>query len=120
MLGNSWKFLQHYGEKHWQRLQTNGQYARFNIFFCLLVFALLVLVRAHISLSEVRGILGSLQLLISVYLCVSIQKQGYQIAVAMNGIAGTVAALQTFFSADVSALSGIAFPLCTIITLRNY
>ena len=61
--------------------------------------------------------MGSLQLLISVYLCVSIQKQGYQIAVAMNGIAGTVAALQTFFSADVSALSGIAFPLCTIITL---
>lgn len=89
------------------------------IIFCIIAFfASSVLQRVLTrSVNNISGVIAQIQVIISVYLVVSIPKTGYFVAVALNMVQALFLTLTVFVHKLYSASPGIVVPLSTILTI---
>lgn len=87
---------------------------------CLLLFGITMLIQFKLRLLfgiNVSGVAAQLQVIISTYLVISVKKQGYPIAIAMNLVVAVMVAILVFGNGNMNAVPGIIVPLCTIATI---
>jgi hypothetical protein len=66
---------------------------------------------------QYQGIVAQLQVMISIYIVVSVVKTGYILAVSLNAIESLMVFIYILRTGDPDAITGVIVPLCTIITI---
>ena len=121
-------FRNSYADKNMQTCE-NKLTQRIKIIICMLLFAIMALVQKRVSsLGDVQlgvltgnaisGIFAQLQVMISVYLVVSIKKRGYVIAFILNMLEFCMVLIAVILNRNVDAAPGITVSIGTIIIIN--
>lgn len=88
------------------------------IIVCILLYVSIILIQSHSQSSEsIKGIVSQFQVMISVYLVVSVVKKGYVIAVILNIIQIILVTKNVIINGYTNAAPGIVVPVGSIITI---
>lgn len=98
-------------------LSGNRLVYRANITFCVCLFLSIMAIQARLGSQDIGGVLAQVQVLVSVYLCVTAARTGYILAVVLNGMTSLLVAHKVVFGGLVYAVPGIVVPLNTIVLL---
>ena len=87
---------------------------------CLLLYGITILAQFQFQFLfgiNIGGVAAQFQVMISTYLVISVKKQGYPVAVAMNLVESVMVALLIIRNGNLNAIPGVIVPICTIITI---
>nr|WP_320025205.1 GGDEF domain-containing protein [uncultured Acetobacterium sp.] len=113
------EFIERYGNKEMLAVEKQSA-AWIKIGVCLFLYGITMLIQFKFrSLFDINmsGVAAQLQVIVSTYLVISVKKQGYPIAIAMNMVVALMVAILVFGNGNMNAVPGIIVPICTIITI---
>ncbi|MBC3796095.1 GGDEF domain-containing protein [Acetobacterium tundrae] len=112
-------FIERYGTKKMD-LDEKKYMPWIKIGICLLFYGITMLIQFQFQFLfgiNIGGIAAQFQVMISTYLVISVKKQGYLIAIAMNMVVSVMVAFVVFGNGNTNAIPGVIVPICTIITI---
>lgn len=83
----------------------------------LFIYVTIYQIRLSDTASSWLGVIAQLQVMISVFLVISVKKGAYTLVVMMNGFVCLITTMHVISEGDLSAIPGTVIPLCTIITV---
>lgn len=82
-----------------------------------LVFFACFLMQLSGQFLQFQGIIAQVQVMVSIYIVVSVVKTGYILAIILNLIESLMVLIYIVINKNLNAISGVVVPLCTIITM---
>jgi diguanylate cyclase (GGDEF)-like protein len=108
--------LEHYLEKK-ENVADKKRVATINIVGCCILYAGVTFWQTQNSAIGMHGVIAQIQVMVSVFLTVSVPKKGYITAVAINAAQSLILMPRVFLYGDSYAAPGLVIPLCKIITI---
>ncbi len=111
--------IEHYIDLKFQN-SANKHVARIKIILCMFVYFLMIYFQKWtrgMAGNSFNGIISQMQVMISVFLVISVVKIGYYAALLLNGIQLFLVTMQVIENKDYNAAPGIIIPICVIIII---
>lgn len=101
-----------------QMSKDDGRWSGIKLPLYVFLFAAALLMQSVLPLSsEIKGILAQLQVLISVWVTISVQGRGYRTAVLLNLGESAVLAIIVLLGGVFEAVAGAVIPVITVLTI---
>lgn len=111
--------IEHYIDLKFQN-SANKHVARIKIILCMFVYFLMIYFQKWtrgMAGNSFNGIISQMQVMISVFLVISVVKIGYYAALLLNSIQLFLVTMQVIENKDYNAAPGIIIPICVIIII---